>query len=487
MSNAEHEYYRALVTELRRLPAETGWFEFKQNNVDPEGIGKYLSALSNTAVLEGRANAYVVWGIEDGTHRVTGTEFHPDTARRDVGSLESWLLQSLSPKLDFRFVTLEYEQRRVVILEIPRASDRPVQFKGVEYIRVGLHRQVLKEHPQLERRLWRLFDTTPFEELRAAENLAGDDVLTRLDYASYFDPLGGPPPGDRDGVLKRLAADRLVRESVAGGWDVLNLGAILFAKDLGQFRSLERKAVRVVVYRGPGRLDTEREHVEMRGYATGFEGLIDWINARLPRNELIGRALRKEVPMYPELAVRELVANALIHQDFSITGAGPMIEIFVDRMEITNPGEPLVDTARFLDHPPRSRNETLASAMRRIGICEERGSGVDKVVAQTELFQLPAPSFESPHGSTRAVLFAHKPLTRMDKVERVRACYLHACLRFVQREQFTNSSLRERFGIRPQNLATASRIIRETLEEGLIKPYDPDQSKKMAKYVPYWA
>ena len=117
--------------------------------------------------------------------------------------------------------------------------------------------------------------------------------------------------------------------------------------------------------------------------------------------------------MYPILAVRELAANALIHQDFAITGTGPMIEIFDDRMEITNPGKPLVSTDRFLDTAPRSRNEALASFMRRAGICEERGSGIDKVVFETELHQLPAPFFEMAENATRAVLFAHKELREM--------------------------------------------------------------------------
>ena len=119
--------------------------------------------------------------------------------------------------------------------------------------------------------------------------------------------------------------------------------------------------------------------------------------------------------MFPELAVRELVANALIHQDLLITGAGPMIEIFDDRIEITNPGEPLISTDRFVDSPPRSRNESLASLMRRFRICEERGSGIDKILFQIEYYQLPAPLFEAPHGFTRCVLFAHKDLKHMDK------------------------------------------------------------------------
>ena len=218
----------------------------------------------------------------------------------------------------------------------------------------------------------------------AAERLDGPQILVLLDYPGYFDMLKQPLPADREAILARLADDRMIVPNQAGGWDVTNLGAILFAKNLDAFRSLSRKAMRVVVYEGHGRLKTIREQVGRKGYASGFEGLIEYVNALLPRNEVIGQALRTEVPMYPEPAIRELVANALIHQDFAITGAGPMVEIFQDRMEITNPGRPLVSTDRFLDTPPRSRNEALASFMRRVGICEERGSGVDKVVFQTE-------------------------------------------------------------------------------------------------------
>ncbi len=250
--------------------------------------------------------------------------------------------------------------------------------------------------------------------------------LHLLDYPAYFDLLERPLPANRDGILEALASERLIHASDAGGWDVTNLGAVLFAKRLDAFGTLRRKAVRVIQYRGNGRTQTLREQEGAKGYACGFEGLIGYVNGLLPANEVIEQALRRSVPMFPELAVRELVANALVHQDLFVTGAGPMVEIFDDRIEITNPGEPLVDTRRFVDTPPKSRNEALASLMRRFRICEERGSGIDKVVQQVELFQLPAPLFESPEGFTRAVLFAHKPLSAMDKADRVRACYLHA-------------------------------------------------------------
>jgi len=211
------------------------------------------------------------------------------------------------------------------------------------------------------------------------------------------------------------------------------------------------------------------------------------IRELVPDNEVIGEALRERLPMFPLLAIRELAANALIHQDFFVTGAGPMVEIFDNRIEITNPGEPLVDTQRCVDATPKSRNDKMAALMRRGRICEERGGGIDKVVAQVEMEQLPAPLFESPLGSTRTVLFSHKDMKDMDRADRVRACYLHACLKYVGREYLTNASLRERFGIEQRSRAVVSRYIREAVNDGKIKPYTPDYGRKYMKYQPFWA
>jgi predicted HTH transcriptional regulator len=486
MTHRSPEYLAGLVREMVKYPSETPWLEFKRNNDNPQEIGEYISALSNAAAVDGKAKAYMLWGVDNDSRQIVGTQFHPATAKKGNQPLESWLLQLLQPRVHFRFEEVEIEGPRVVILEIDRAAHRPVAFRGTEYIRVGEVKKLLKEAPGIERQLWRIFDTIPFEEMIALERVSTDEVLKLLDYPSYFDLMDIPLPANRDEIIKTLAENQLICRCDAGGWNITNLGGMLFAKQLKDFRRLRRKAVRVVQYRGFGRTETYKEQENGKGYAGGFEGLIDYINGLLPANELLGKALRKDVPMFPEIAIRELVANALIHQDFLVTGAGPMVEMFDDRIEITNPGEPLVDTHRFLDTPPRSRNETLASLMRRLGICEERGSGIDKVVFQIELHQLPAPLFEIPEGFTRSVLFAHKDLKEMDKADRVRACYLHACLKYVNRRFLTNASLRERWGIEEKNKAIASRYIREALEDGAIKPYDEEAAKKMMKYVPYW-
>lgn len=476
-----------ILAELRKLPRETEWAEFKHNNADPDEIGQYLSALANSAALTGKVSAWLVWGLDDDTHEIIGTIFNPVTAKIGNEELESWLLRLLSPKINFRFYGVQAEGKPVVLLEIGAAFRHPVQFKGTEFIRIGSYKKRLKDYPEKERELWRVFDRMPFEKEIAAENIAAEEVFRLLDYPAYFDLLSLPLPEGRDGILSALAADDVIAPGKGGKWHITNLGAVLFAKRLGDFRTLARKALRVVLYKGESRVETVREQEGSKGYAAGFEGLISSITNLLPSNEVIGQALRRQVPMFPELAIRELVANAIIHQDFHLTGTGPMVEIFSHRMEITNPGLPLVQTDRFLDSPPRSRNEALASFMRRIGVCEERGSGVDKVVIQTESYQLPAPLFETTSEHTRAVLFAHREFREMDKADRIRACYLHACLRYVQRDYMTNTTLRERFGIDEKNSAVASRLIKEALDAGLIVPYDEKAGRKYMKYLPGWA
>jgi predicted HTH transcriptional regulator len=476
-----------ILTELRKLPRETEWVEFKHNKAEPEEIGEYLSALANAAALTGKVHAWLVWGLDNDTHDIVGTTFNPANAKVGNEELESWLLRLLAPKINFRFYTLQVDDKPAVLLEIGAAFRHPVRFRGTEYIRVGSYKKKLKDFPEKERELWRVFERIPFEKEIAAENIASEEVLKLLDYPAYFDLLSLPLPEGREGILAALAADDMIAPGNAGLWNITNLGAVLFAKRLADFRTLTRKAVRVVLYKGESRVETVREQEGSKGYAAGFEGLIGFVTNLLPSNEVIGKALRKQVPMFPELAIRELLANAIIHQDFHLTGTGPMVEIFSNRMEITNPGLPLVQTDRFLDSPPRSRNEALASFMRRIGVCEERGSGVDKVVFQTEFYQLPAPLFETSGEHTRAVLYSHRDLKEMDKADRVRACYLHACLRYVQRDFLTNASLRDRFGVEEKNKAAVSRYIREAVDAGMVRPVDQDAARKMMKYIPFWA
>jgi predicted HTH transcriptional regulator len=465
---------------------ECEWVEVKHANDDPQAIGEYISALANSAALLGRSKAYMVWGVEDITGRPVGTTFVPIRKRVGNEGLENWLTTQLDPQVHYEFHAFAHESKPMVLLSIDAASIAPVRFKGEAYIRVGSHKKPLKKHLDHERRLWQVLDKSGFETASALDHLDVADVLTRLDYPAFFSLSRRPFPEARAQVLEALSQAGLIRHDTEAGWSITNLGALLLAKDLGDFPTVARKALRIVRYDGTSRLETLREQVIAGGYAAGFDGALGYVMSQLPEREVIDHALRT-VRGYPELAVRELVANALIHQDFGVAGAGPMVEVFDDRLEISNPGTPLVPPDRFIDALQQSRNEQLARAMRLLGICEERGSGWDKVTFQIEFHQLPPPLVEPSGVGTRVVVFGPRPLDKMDKADRIRAVYQHACLRYVSRETMTNSIVRQRFGIEEKNKAIASRLIKEAIAAGVIAAYDAAAGPRSIRYVPIWA
>ncbi len=481
--------FELLVRELLRLPGETTWVEFKRDNIKPEIIGKLISGLSNAATLEGKDVGWVLWGIENGERRVVGTSFEPSIVRKGNEELESWLVQRLAPRIDIRFHVGTVDGHRIVALRIPAAQSSPTAFMHKRKIRIGSTNRTLHDVPDKEKALWRAFDTTSFERRIALADVSTEDVQHLLDCSACFELQGLPLPSRPAEVLKMLQAESFLYRNTVGRWDITNLGAILFASDLAGFPTLERKAIRVVVYRGRDRVSTPlRERTVRKGYAVGFKDLIGYVMDLLPSNEVIRDAIRRDVPIYPDITVRELIVNALIHQDFMVTGAGPMVEIFEDRFEVTNPGRPLGDIDRLLDQPPRSRNQRLAAFMRRIGgFCEERGSGVDRIVEATEIHQLPPPRWEASGAHSRACLFAPKPLRQMARKERIHASYLHASLRHVTGSALTNESLRQRFGVGEKNRSQISRYIGEAVKAGLIRPFETGQARKNARYLPFWA
>lgn len=470
-----------LLDELTALPSETEWVEFKDSNYFHQTIGEYISALSNSACLENKDHGYLIFGIEDGTHKIVGTTFQPKKEKIGNQELENWLATLLNPRIDFRIFEIIWQEKRTVLFQIDATKDTPVSFKGEAYIRIGSYKKKLKEHPERERKIWHNARRIIFESDFAIRNVSGDIVLNKINYPAVFQLLNEPLPPNKDAILKKLEEEKLIIHRL-GKYHITNLGAILFANNLRDFETLERKAVRVIIYDGKNKLKTVKEQTGTRGYAVGFKGLIDYINDKLPSNEEIDRVIRKEVKVYPELAIRELVANAIIHQDFLITGTSPMVEIFSNRIEITNPGKPLIDTKRFIDHSPESRNEKLAGLMRRMGFCEERGSGIDKVIVQIELFQLPAPEFIEGDNFTRVIIHSPKTLRQMSKPDRIRACYQHCCLKYVSGENMSNQSLRQRLGIKDTNYPMVSRIIKDSIDLGLIKEYD-----NARMYIPFWA
>lgn len=462
------------IDALLSVRSEDEHLEFKaaENRYDFEELVGYCVALAN------EGGGRMILGVTDKPpRRVVGTKAF-DVPERTVAGIHDRL------QLKVTFEEVAHPGGRVLVFHVPpRPQGHPVHYEGRYLMRAG--EKLVPMSPDQLRRImaegeldWAL--------MPAMTDCGGEKIVQLLDTQSYFDLLHLPYPATREAVLERFASERLI-ERTDTLWTITNLGAILFAKKLDEFDRLARKAPRVIVYEGKNKLKTKTDKLGTKGYAVGFQGLVEFVNGLVPSNEVIEQALRREVKMFPEIAVRELVANALIHQDFTETGTSVMIEIYEDRMEISNPGKPFISPDRFIDEY-QSRNERLAGLMRRLGICEEKGSGVDKVVQAAEVYQLPAPDFRVGERRTSAVLFAHQDIDEMDRNDRVRACYQHCCLRYVMNEQMTNQSLRERFKLPESKVATVSQIIAATVDAGKIKPADPTQtSTRYRSYVPFWA
>ena len=417
-----------LINELRRLASETEWMEFKSNHQPPEKIGEYLSALANSACLHQRSEAYLVFGIENKTHKVIGTKYKPRTTKgKGQEDLEPWLYRNLKPNIEFKIQEVEHPEGRVVLFFIQPAFAGPVKFKNKAWIRIGSSTKPLDEFPEKEAIIWER--RTPFEEKLAKENVSESDVIELLDFDQYFRLTGETRPKNQTGIIEKLLQEQfLVKKK--GKLNITNLGGILLARNLEDFTKLRSKAVRIISYKGINKLHAIKDETFKRGYSVGFEDIISYIQSQIPEPERIEGGLRSSKISYPPNAIREFVANALVHQDFLVTGSTPLVEIFENRIEISNPGKALIPTDRFIDHPPKSRNEKLSDMLRRMKICEKRGSGVDRAIFAIELSQLPPPNIEDQENDgLRVTIYSQKELSKLTKEEQCRACYFHSCIK----------------------------------------------------------
>lgn len=293
--DAEQEYYISLIERLRQLPEETEWLEYKVNNYEPELIGEYISALSNSATIWNKEKAYLLWGINDATHEIEGTAFSPRKAKKGNEEIENWLAGGLKPRVDFKFIEVNTASGKVVVMEIPAAVNTPTSFKGTEFIRVGSYKKKLKDYPEKERKLWLSFELKPFELRVAMENVTASKVTELLDCAAYYTLMKLPLPSNRDSIIHNMMDEEFIREMDNGNFAITNMGALLLAKDLNAFAHLKRKAVRVIKYKGNGKTNAIREQVFTKGYAIQFDDIADYIMTLLPQEEEIDGGRRQEL------------------------------------------------------------------------------------------------------------------------------------------------------------------------------------------------
>ncbi len=462
------DLWRRSASEHQRLEFKEAKFQY-----DFGRLCQYCVAIAN------EGGGHLLLGIEDKPPRsVVGTDSFRDT----IGTAEA-LFNKVGFRIDIEEIA--HPGGRVLVFVMPaRPRGTAYHLEGKYLMRSG---EALV--PMSEDHLRRIFaeGQPDWLEEHSVSDLTSSQVVALLDTQAFFELLKVPYPTDERRVLERLQDARFV-DHVDGAYAIRRLGALLLAKRLEAFSDLERKAPRVVVYSGTSKMETRLDQVGARGYAVGFQGLVAFISALLPQNEVIRDALRIEMKLVPEVVIRELVANALIHQDLAMGGSSVMVEVYSNRIEISNPGEPIVPVERFIDGY-QSRNERLASSMRRMGICEEKSSGVDRVVHEAETHQLPAPDFRVSHRRTVVTIYGPKDFDEMDREDRIRATYQHCALKWVTEQKgMTNQSLRERFRLPESKSAVVSQMISAAIEaKFVVLDEKVGASRRFARYLPFWA
>lgn len=469
-----------LKDSLDPVPTELNEIDWKSGLSDKsDRLAQHISAFANNMF-----GGILVYGIND-----NGSLFSLSKEKIDetVKRLSNIAHNNLSHSIQIEHTVQEFRGANLLFVFIPEEPEKPVHLRGKDiyasYYRSG--GQTLKMSSKQVQLMIAKSVGLSFEESVAQDNLTRNQILELLDYQSLYRLLDKNVPKSTDTIIDRLTEMGYCFEK-NDSWNVTNLGAILFARSLNDFPSMRGRDVVVRKYSGANNRQLEFEQRKALGYAVGFEDLIELI-MRSTGKEVIDVARNIE-PVYPRVAVREFVANALIHQDFAIEGSPITIEIFSNRLVITNPGAPLNNIARLLDLPPRSRNERLAQSMLLLNLCERRGSGVDRAIEAVEKMFLPPVKFQSLEDYTKISLFPQKPLADMTKREKIMACYQHACLMWEDNGAVTNQSIRERFKLNKNQAPTATRILADTVDAGFIKSTDDEfQSKKYSSYVPFYA
>ncbi len=468
---------------LQPVLHETNELDWKVRLTDnKERLVEHLIAFGNHPT-----GGVMVFGVGDTDGRLKAVS--AEEVSQVVTTLANLGRDGIEPPLAIDHAVEEFDDVPLLFVHIPEQPNKPVHRRGKSieetWIRSG---GTTRKASRQEIGALMLNSRAPrWEELRASTLMPFDEVLGSLDLATIAKLLQRPLPVDTSELATWLVENGTAAPG-GSGFYITNFGAIAAARQLDQFSDLKRKRIRLIRYKGTNKVDTIDEIAGQRGYAVGFEALIAHLKRILPHSEVIQQSLRAEVSVYPEIALRELIANALIHQDFTITGAGPMVEIFADRIEFTNPGNllPGKRVDRLIGTTPESRNESLASAFRLYRICEERGTGFQKVVASIELYGLPPLVMTPMENAFRVTLYAPRSFADMSQSERIEACYQHAVLQYISSQTMTNTTLRGRFKLHEKQRNQITNLLSAAVEAGRIKRKDEGAGNKFAEYLPYW-
>ncbi|MDO9067589.1 MAG: putative DNA binding domain-containing protein [Deltaproteobacteria bacterium] len=383
----------ALLDRLRAEPRESEWLEFKANRFELQPLGEYLSALANSACLLGKPRAYLVFGIEDGSHAVVGTTFDPQAEKGNGNQLlPLWLSLSLKPNTGFEIHTLTYHGHRVVLFEIHPAFDQPVKFYGKAYIRDGSSKTELARYPEKQRQIWQRrvdWSAQVCEQATLSDLDPAAITKARMEYKAKF-PAKAAEVDDWDDATFLNKAKLTIHGAVTN--------AALLLLGLPESTSLLSPAVARIswILKNERNEDQDYEHFE-----PPFLLNVDKVLARI-RNLTVrelpsGTLFPVEMSQYDPWVIREALHNCIAHQDYGLRGRIQVVET-PQGLTLTNVGGFLpgsVETVIEQDAPLEIyRNPFLAEAMVNLNMIDTQGGGIKRMfIAQRRRF-FPLPDYD---------------------------------------------------------------------------------------------
>lgn len=396
-----------LESSLYPVPSELNELDWKGGLSDKTNrLAQHICAFSNI-----KGGGLMIYGVNDDA---TFSHLSKEEMERTLKTLGNIAHNNLSISITLEHAVLDYKGNALLFVHIPEQMDKPIHLRGKDLFEAYTRSagQTVKMSRSQVKSLIAESQGWALEKRIAKSDVSAEELLHLLNYKKLYELQERNIPSNPNIIAQHLE-DYGFCVNKGNGWDITNMGAILFANDITQFSGLSSHNVIVRKYVSTNNRDMLSEQRGRYGYAVGFEGLIDYI-MNITSTEQID-VVRQAVATYPRKAVREFVANALIHQDFSIEGMQVIIEIFSNRLSITSPGPPLNDINRLIDLPPHSRNETLAETMFLLGMCEKRGSGIDRAIEAIEMSGLPAPHFSKSEVHMRVTLFPQKIMERHEQ------------------------------------------------------------------------
>ena len=402
--------FALLDKSLKPVPQELNEIDWKGGlSDDKERLAQHLCAFSNLM-----GGGVLVFGVNNDASFL---ELTHEQIELVVNRLDNIAQNRMFTPIQLDHTVMEYAGHALLFVYIPEFREKPMYLRGTDiynsYIRSAGH--TVRASRQQVRQMIADSEGVSYENRIAKQGVAGTEVLKLLNYKKLFELLGRQQPSTENGILSFMEELNICHNS-SKGYNITNLGALLFANTLSAFNNMKGKGVIVRRYEGNNNRQLLLEQEGAMGYAVGLEGLISFV-MKNTGTERIDGVVREIIPIYPRVAIREFVANALVHQDFAIKGMPITIEIFANRLVITNPGYSLNDINRLIDLPPHSRNEQMAQLMLQLGLCERRGSGVDRAVEALEKMLLPAYKAESGDDFTRITLYPKKQISAMTREE----------------------------------------------------------------------